>query len=218
MRALFFQMLPGDIAFAAGSTPTNSRTWVALRRKRFADGGAFRRRAYLEWTEERLMANEGHVQMRRRHTMALKAVVTGPIADPVLRWTTKQQAVLDLRMNATLSMRDKQTGQWENVGEPLWVSATFWDQEAQQLTDVLTKGDRVTVEGTLVFETYQRRDGTSGVRFTLRFPRFLGVIPRRTGSPYTGATPIVTEPAPAPEPNPWEMGPGMGGGGGAAPF
>ena len=155
--------------------------------------------------------------------MALKAVVTGAIAEPVLRWTTKQQAVVDLRINATLSTRNKGTGQWEDVGEPLWVSATFWDQEAQQLTDVLTKGDRVTVEGTLVFETYQRRDGTAGVRFTLRYPRFLGVIPRRTGAPYTGSTPIVPSPA-APSPyspggagdsNPWEVGPDAGG---VAPF
>lgn len=147
--------------------------------------------------------------------MPLKAVVTGPIAEPVLRWTTKQQAVLDLRMNATLSMRDKQTGQWGEVGEPLWVSATFWDQEAQQLADVLSKGDRVTVEGTLTFETYQRRDGTAGVRFPLRFPRFLGVIPRRSGAPYTGSTPIVPTPTGGPEPNPWEAGPSAGGG---APF
>ena len=138
--------------------------------------------------------------------MPLKAVVTGPIAEPVLRWTPKQQAVLDLRINATLSNRDKQTGRWEDVGEPLWVSATFWDQEAHQFADTLGKGDRVSVEGTLVFETYQRRDGGAGVRFIIRYPRFLGVIPRRTGSPYTGSTPIVPQaPATSAGEDPWEM-------------
>lgn len=111
--------------------------------------------------------------------MALKAVVTGAIADPVLRWTPQQKAVLDVRMNATASNRDKNSGEWSDIGSPLWVSATFWDDEAKHLSQVLHKGERVTVEGTLVIETYHRRDGGDGVRYVLRFPRFLGVIPSR---------------------------------------
>ncbi|WP_099332707.1 single-stranded DNA-binding protein [Actinomyces minihominis] len=111
--------------------------------------------------------------------MALRALTTGVIADPVLRWTPQQKAVLDLRLNATASARDKVTNQWSDLGSPLWVGATFWDEEAKHLADVLHKGDRVTVEGTLVVETFQRRDGTEGHKYVLRFPRFLGVVPAR---------------------------------------
>lgn len=111
--------------------------------------------------------------------MALRATATGAIAEPVLRWTPQQKAVIDLRLNATASARDKNTGEWADIGAPLWVGATFWDEEAKHLADILKKGDRVTIEGTLVVETFQRRDGTSGHKHTLRFPRFLGVVPAR---------------------------------------
>lgn len=114
--------------------------------------------------------------------MSLRATVTGKIANPVLRWTGKQQAVLEIRIHATASMRDKDTGQWKDVGDPLWVSATFWDQEAEHLSGALNQGDRVSVEGTLVLESYQRRDGQTGMNHSIRSPRFLGVYPRRGDS------------------------------------
>lgn len=111
--------------------------------------------------------------------MALRAQITGAITEPVLRWTPKQQPVLDFRINATSSVRNKSTGQWEDVGSPIWVSVAFWEQEAQTLNEVLKKGDRITVEGTLVQETYQRRDGGEGSSLSLRFPKMLGVVPSR---------------------------------------
>lgn len=111
--------------------------------------------------------------------MALRATVTGLIAEPTLRWTPKQQAVLDLSINATAVEKDRNTGQWSDVGESLWVRATFWEDEAQALDAALKKGDRVTVEGTLVIEGFTRRDGSPGQSYTLRYPRFLGVIPPR---------------------------------------
>lgn len=114
--------------------------------------------------------------------MALRAVATGMIAEPVLRWTPQQKAVLDLRINATASARDKASGQWADIGGPLWVGATFWDDEAKHLADILSKGDRVSIEGTLVVETFQRRDGTEGQKHIIRFPRFLGMIPGRRQS------------------------------------
>lgn len=114
--------------------------------------------------------------------MALRALTTGAIAEPVLRWTPQQKPVLDLRINATASARDKTSGQWSEIGSPLWVSATFWDDEAKHLSEVLGKGDRVTVEGNLVVESFERRDGTAGQKYVLRFPRFLGLVPSRRSS------------------------------------
>lgn len=111
--------------------------------------------------------------------MALKAVVTGIIAEPTLRWTPKQQAVLELRVNATAVERDRNTGQWSDIGDQLWVGATFWEEEAKTLASNLNKGDRVSVEGTLVLESFKRREGGMGFSYTLRYPRFLGVIPSR---------------------------------------
>ena len=130
--------------------------------------------------------------------MSFRGHVTGAIAEPVLRWTGQQRPVLEIRIAGTASQRDKDSGEWNDVGSPLWLSATFWDTEAQRLADMLSKGDRVTVEGTLVLETYQRRDGSPGVSHQLRGPRFLGMIPRRRrqdgdGNPPTGPVPTVSD-------------------------
>ncbi len=125
--------------------------------------------------------------------MPLKAIATGTIAEPVLRWTPQEKAVLDLRLIATATMRDKSTGKWNDVGEPLWLTATFWDEEAQRLSEALSKGDRVTVEGTLVIETFKRRDGSESASHVLQYPRFLGVIPARRkemNSQSAGAAPF----------------------------
>lgn len=136
--------------------------------------------------------------------MALRAQITGAITEPVLRWTPKQQPVLDFRINATSSVRNKSTGQWEDVGSPIWVSVAFWEHEAQTLKDVLNKGDRLTVEGTLVQETFQKRDGSEGTNLSLRYPKLLGLIPSRrnpSASPETadGAGPSYN----APTTDPW---------------
>ncbi len=126
--------------------------------------------------------------------MALKAVATGLIAEPTLRWTAKQQAVLELRINATHAEKDRSTGAWSDYGDPLWVSATFWEEEAQTLEGALNKGDRVTVEGTLIIESFRRRDGGEGHKYVLRYPRFLGVVPSRRRSAPSGPPPAMGAP------------------------
>ncbi len=112
--------------------------------------------------------------------MSLRALVTGSIAEPVVRWTPKHQQVLEVRIHATASQRNKETGDWSDIGAPLWVSASFWDRDAARLAPLLAQGDRVSVEGTLVLESFQRRDGGSGISYTIRNPRFLGYTPKRT--------------------------------------
>ena len=141
-------------------------------------------------------------------SMALRAQITGAITEPVLRFTPKQQSVLDFRINATAAVRNKATGQWEDLGSPLWVSVAFWEHEAQTLNETLDKGDRVTVEGTLVQETYKRRDGAEGTSLSLRWPKFLGVVPSRR--PTQGQPPAAAAPAS----DPWATDAPSGG----APF
>ena len=111
--------------------------------------------------------------------MSMSTITTGRIAEPELRFTGNGKALLELRIAATRSQKDKATGQWSDDGAHLWVAATFWEEEAQRLADALHKGDQVTVSGDLVLEEYQKRDGTPGQKHVVRFPRFLGFVPRR---------------------------------------
>ena len=120
--------------------------------------------------------------------MSTKVTVTGMIAEPALRYTPQNKAVLEVRINATASQRSKQTNQWEDIGSPLWVGVTFWEDEATHLANILSKGSRVTVEGVLVNETFEKRDGGEGSKLVVRFPKFLGVIPKRNAKPIQQAS------------------------------
>ena len=111
--------------------------------------------------------------------MSAKVTVTGGIAEPRMRYTQAGKSVLELSIAGTYSRKDKNTNQWEDVGSPLWLSTSFWEEEAERLADALSKGDRVSVEGILVLEEFQKRDGTPGQKLVLQSPRFLGVVPRR---------------------------------------
>ena len=69
--------------------------------------------------------------------MSMSTITAGRIAEPELRFTTNGKALLELRIAATRSQKDKTTGQWSDDGAPLWVAATFWEDEAQRLAEAL---------------------------------------------------------------------------------
>jgi single-strand DNA-binding protein len=111
--------------------------------------------------------------------MSFRGVVTGNLgSDPELKWTQQGKAVLGVSIGCTPRRLNRQSNEWENVGEDVWVRATFWEEEAQRLVEVLRKGSKVSVEGTLSRRTFQRNDGGQGESLELVGARFLGVIPR----------------------------------------
>lgn len=112
--------------------------------------------------------------------MAFRGVVTGSLGqDPELKYTRDGKATLNLSIAATLSKQDRQTNQWADVGEPIWIRATIWEQMAERLADALHKGDRVNVEGTLTIRAYQAQDGTQRLSYELAGTKFLGVVPKQ---------------------------------------
>lgn len=120
--------------------------------------------------------------------MSVRVTITGGIAEPKQRTTPQGKQLLELSIAGTHSVRDKQTGTWSEVGEPLWIRAAFWEQDAERLANALSKGDRVTVEGTLIRRTWEnQKTGSQGESLELQFPRFLGVIPKRPQNGYQNA-------------------------------
>lgn len=110
--------------------------------------------------------------------MSIETTVTGRIAEPELRYTQQGKAVLDLRICATRRALNKNTNEWADDGEPLWVSAPFWERDAEYLAEILGKGSEITVTGTLAMETYETPNGR-GSKLVVRFPRFKGLVPKR---------------------------------------
>ena len=116
--------------------------------------------------------------------MSTKVTVTGNVGqEPELRFTPQGKAVLEVSVNGTRSQKDKQTGQWSDDGGQLWVRATFWERDAEHLASFLHKGDKVTISGDLVVEEYTTPDGNQGSKLVVRYPKFEGVIPKRTAKP-----------------------------------
>lgn len=156
--------------------------------------------------------------------MTALAIIQGRIASPELKFTQQNKSVLELRICATRRAKDKQTGEWGDDGAPLWLSATFWEAEADRLADSLAKGDTVTIQGDLVVEEYQTRDGGQGSKLVVRFPRFLGVVPKQAQQQAHQFATAANNPGPVPV-DPWTtQGPqtgtqaGFGGAPNVAPF
>lgn len=119
--------------------------------------------------------------------MSADITVTGNLgADPEVRYTQSGKQVTELRIACTAS-RKNQAGQWEDDGDPLWVTAGFWGPEHEYLAQTLHKGDKVTVSGVLIQRGWDAQDGTRRTSLELRFPRFKGMIPRRQNAPQAPA-------------------------------
>jgi single-strand DNA-binding protein len=77
---------------------------------------------------------------------------------------------------------NKQSQQWEDAGDTLWVSVTLWRDDAQRFTDHLRKGTQVRVEGEPVLRAWES-GGKSGVNLEVKFPRVSIVPPKVEQAP-----------------------------------
>jgi single-strand DNA-binding protein len=84
--------------------------------------------------------------------------------DPELRYTPNGVAVCDLRIATT--PRRQVADEWQDR-ETLWFTVACWRQLAEHVAASFKKGDRVLVQGKLLQETYERRDGSTGVNLVV---------------------------------------------------
>lgn len=107
--------------------------------------------------------------------MTATITVTGNLtAAPEVKHLPSGKPVTELRFGAT--RRRNNNGTWEDDGAPLFMSASLFGDADTWVANTLTKGDAITVTGSLVRRTYTRQDGTEGEALEVRFPRLLGYI------------------------------------------
>jgi single-strand DNA-binding protein len=154
-------------------------------------------------------------------------------ADPELRVTAGGQAVLKLRLATTESYLDRNNTRQEKTE---WHSVTIWGKRGEALAKILTKGDRIFVEGGLRTSSYEK-DGEKRYRtevvasnIILGGGRGAGAPREEGGGGYTrsdrsgaqnkgGASPPSREPASAPPPEDFgDYGGGAGGSDDDIPF
>ncbi|KWZ75468.1 single-stranded DNA-binding protein [Winkia sp. UMB3158] len=93
--------------------------------------------------------------MQTENTFTISGNLT---RDPETRYTQTGAAVTTITIAATPRQYNKQTGQFEN-GPALFIRCTAWRQLAENITDQLTKGQRVIATGHLKQDTYTDKTG-----------------------------------------------------------
>lgn len=108
--------------------------------------------------------------------MAAEITVTGTLTrDPEIKYAQSGTPMLKLALAATRRQQNRDTKQWEDDGDPLYIDVTFFGERENYLGDVLHKGDQASVTGTLVRRNWES-GGKSGVALEVRFPKLLGYV------------------------------------------
>lgn len=108
--------------------------------------------------------------------MTAEITATGTLTrDPEIKYAQSGTAMLKLALAATRRTQNRDTKQWEDDGDPLYIDVTFFGDRENYLGDILHKGDQVSVTGALVRRNWEA-DSKSGVALEIRFPKLLGYI------------------------------------------
>lgn len=84
--------------------------------------------------------------------------ITGNLtAEPELRATASGTSVLNFRIASNYSVRNRQTGEWEDRAN--YVSVTVMGARAEPLSKLLGKGDKVAVSGSLRYHSWEDKEG-----------------------------------------------------------
>lgn len=92
--------------------------------------------------------------------------ITGRLgSDPELRFTPAGKAVCNIAVADSYRRKNEQTGQWEDVGETLWLRGSLWGKDAEDFAEKGRKGDKVVVIGRLTQRSWD--DKQSGQKRTV---------------------------------------------------
>ena len=77
--------------------------------------------------------------------------------DPVLRSTSGGMSVLSMGVAVNDRRRNPETGEWEEF--PNFFNCTMFGTRGEQLGELLAKGDKVVIEGSLRYSQWETKDG-----------------------------------------------------------
>ncbi|MFT4288147.1 single-stranded DNA-binding protein [Nocardioides sp.] len=82
--------------------------------------------------------------------------------DPELRFTPSGRAVANFTVAENRRRFNRDRNEWEDVGTT-YVQCALWQEAAENVAESLTKGMRVITTGEVYTETYEKRDGGTGI-------------------------------------------------------
>lgn len=115
--------------------------------------------------------------------------VVGNIGEPQLKFTPQGKAVLEFSLAENHSKKNQQGG-WDEDGVT-WRRVTIWEQKAEALGAILSKGDRVIAVGQERIREWESKDGGKGQSLELN-AQHVGIIPRAQ-QPSQGAQNVASQ-------------------------
>lgn len=139
--------------------------------------------------------------------MANKIQITGNVVYPFeLRFTEAGTARLSGRIADTPRRFNRDTQQWEDAGETLFVDVTMWGDDAEHTSNhVADQKGRVTVTGSLGVRKYTTKDGEEREALQIRADSLMLHAPKSHGG---GG--FSQQQPPVQEENPWGSQPATG--------
>ena len=87
-------------------------------------------------------------------------VIGNLTADPELRFTQSGVAVASFTIASTPRTFDRQSNEWKD-GEALFLRSSVWRDQAENVAESLSKGDRVIAQGNLKQRAFTDREGNN---------------------------------------------------------
>lgn len=85
-------------------------------------------------------------------------VIGNLTGDPELRFSKNGAAVANFTIASTPRNFDRQSGEWKE-GETLFLRASVWKEQAENVAESLRKGSRVIAQGRLKSRQYETKEG-----------------------------------------------------------
>lgn len=101
---------------------------------------------------------------------------------PELKFSQGGDAFLNVTVPHTPRRKNRDTGEWEDAGDTLWVRFTLWREDAHRYADLLTKGTHVTVTGEPELRKWENGD-KHGADLQIKFPRVSIIPPKGSERP-----------------------------------
>jgi single-strand DNA-binding protein len=123
----------------------------------------------------------------------LTTTVVGNItADPELKYTSSNLAVVSFTVAHTPRKYDSATSSWTDL-ETMWIKVTAWREFAESIAQTLKKGNRVIASGSLLQESYVNKDGETKVSLKLELAD-IGLAVAKSSKTGGQSAPVASDP------------------------
>lgn len=126
-----------------------------------------------------------------------KVILMGNLTrDPEMKYLPSGTAVANFGIAMNERYTDRQTGEQKEIA--CFVDVEAWDRQAEVVSEYLSKGSPIFLEGSLKFDSWETPEGEKRSRLKVRLLRFQFIGGRQNGDEggggYTQATPSNVPP------------------------